>query len=272
MRPFALLVLAAACGSSQPVVMTSLASAVPALPMTPREPRALRVMSYNVNFGLAGDPEGAAAIASASPDVVLLQETDAAWEGALVAALGATYPHRRFEPPPDWPAGGMGILSKYPIVAAEVLPSTAGPFFAWRLVIDAPLGRIQLLDVHLKPPMSEGGSWVVGFFSTRDQRRSEAMQHAGALDRHLPTIIAGDFNEESSGKAITYLDEQGYVDATAQFAGTHRTWEWPAGSITLRFQLDHILYDTRLIAIAGGIVERGRSDHKPIWADFVASP
>lgn len=252
--------------------MTSLASVPPTLPATPVEPRAMRVMSYNVNFGLAGDPEGAAAIASAAPDIVLLQETDADWEAALVGALGATYPHQRFEPPPDWPAGGMGILSKYPIVSADILASTAGPFFAWRLVVDTPLGRIQLLDVHLKPPMSDSGSWVVGFFSTRNQRLSEAMQHAGSLDRSLPTIIAGDFNEESSGKALAYLDDQGYVDATVQFAGARRTWEWPVGSITLRFQLDHILYDTRLIAIAGGIVERGRSDHKPIWADFVASP
>jgi endonuclease/exonuclease/phosphatase (EEP) superfamily protein YafD len=250
--------------------MTSLASAPRALPVTPLEPAAMRVMSYNVNFGLAGDPEGAAAIASASPDIVLLQETDADWEAALVDTLGATYPHHRFEPPPDWPAGGMGILSKYPIVSADILPSIAGPFFAWRLVLDTPLGRIQLLDVHLKPPMSDSGSWVVGFFSTRDNRLSEAMQHAGSLDRSLPTIIAGDFNEESSGRALAYFDDQGYVDATAQFAGEHRTWEWPVGSITLRFQLDHILYDTRLIAIAGGIVERGRSDHKPIWADFVS--
>jgi endonuclease/exonuclease/phosphatase (EEP) superfamily protein YafD len=268
-RCLAVLALAA-CGSSQPVVMTSLASAPAALPVAPQEPRALRVMSYNVNFGLAGDPEGAAAITAAAPDIVLLQETDPGWEVALVDTLGGTYPHHRFEPPPDWPAGGMGILSKYPIVSADILPSTAGPFFAWRLVVDSPLGRIQLLDVHLKPPMSDSGSWVVGFFSTRDNRLSEAMQHAQSLDPSLPTIIAGDFNEESSGRALAYFDEQGYVDATAQFAGTRRTWEWPVGSITLRFQLDHILYDTRLIAIAGGIVERGRSDHKPIWADFVS--
>ena len=59
-----------------------------------------------------------------------------------------------------------------------------------------------------------------------------------------------------------------YTDAIAQWAGKTRTWEWPVGRLTLRFQLDHILHDARLTSSAAGIVEAGRSDHKPIWADL----
>ena len=229
--------------------------------------RALRVMSYNVNFGIAGDPEAARAIASASPDVVFLQETNDEWAGALIAAL-PQYAHHHFTPPHGWPAGGMGVLSKFPIASIEELPSVNGPFFAWRVVVDAPHGRVQVLNVHLRPPISDGGSWVVGYFTTRENRERELAWHVARLDPKLPTLVVGDFNEEGDGRAVAVLDRLGYADAIAQFARGHRTWEWPVGRITLRFQLDHVMYDTHFTAAAAGVVEGGRSDHKPVWADI----
>ena len=99
-------------------------------------PPRLRVMTYNVNFGLVGDPEGVAAVSSARPDIVVLQETNAAWERAFRAL---PYAHRRFQGPKTrWAAGGMGVLSKYPIRSIDQLDSDAGPFFAWRIIIEAP--------------------------------------------------------------------------------------------------------------------------------------
>lgn len=228
----------------------------------------LRVMSYNVNFGIPGDPAGIAAIADAKPDLVFLQETNPGWEAALVRDLGERYPHRRFTDPPTWPAGGMGLLSRFPIVSLETLPSHGGPFFAWRVVVDTSLGWIQVLNVHLRPPMSDGGSWVVGFFSTRDDRLREIQYHLEALQPSLPTLIVGDFNEELEGLAIQHLRARGYADAIATHHGDQPTWAWPVGSITLRFQLDHLLHDERWIAVRAAIVDAGRSDHRPIWADL----
>src|SRR5688572_6407120 len=83
-------------------------AAPPARPATDQ----LRVMSYNVNFGIAGDPSTIEAIAAVNADIVLLQETNAEWESAIVGRLGERYPHRRFDPPTDWVAGGLGILSR----------------------------------------------------------------------------------------------------------------------------------------------------------------
>lgn len=230
-------------------------------------PQALRVMSYNVNFGLAGDPAGADAIASASPDVVFLQETNDDWEALLVARLPG-FAFHRFGPPKRLPAGGMGVLSRYPIASIEELDSVGGPFFAWRVVVDAPGGPLQVLDVHLRPPMSDSGSWVVGYFSTREDREHEIAWHVSRLDPKLPTLVVGDFNEEGDGRAVTVVKDRGFTDAIAQFAGATRTWEWPVGRFMLQFQLDHLLYDDRFVARAAGIVEAGRSDHKPIWADL----
>jgi len=255
-----------ACRNTTPVTVPSLSTGPGPMPVPMREKSSLRVMSYNVNFGVAGDPAAVAAIASAKPQIVLLQETNEVWEQTLVA--GSSYKHHRFAPPKELPAGGLGVLSRYPIVTIEELPSVGGPFFAWRVVIDTPSGRIQILNLHLRPPMSDGGSWVVGYWSTRETREQEIAWHLERLDPELPTLLAGDFNEEPDGRAMTYATDRGYTDAIAQFAKGRQTWHWPVGSITLRFQLDHIMYDTRFMAVAGGIVEAGNSDHRPVWADF----
>lgn len=226
-------------------------------------------MSYNLNFGVAGDESNIAAIDHAKADIVFLQETNAEWEAALVGALGERYPHRRFDPPTDWVAGGMGVLSKHPIVKLDTLTAPKAPFFAWRAVLDTPLGRIQVFNLHLRPPMSDGGSWVVGYWSTREDRLREIQYHLEALDPKLPTILLGDFNEErENGRALALLEERGFADAIGQFLGTTRTWEWPVKGFTLKFQLDHIMHDAHFVPTAAAIVEAGRSDHKPIWADF----
>jgi endonuclease/exonuclease/phosphatase (EEP) superfamily protein YafD len=239
-----------------------------------REPGApakgqLRVVSYNVNFGLAGDPKGVRAIGPILGDIVFLQETNKEWEDAFVDAFGRRYPHHRFTHPKEWPAGGMGVLSRYPIESIDELPSVGGFFFAWRVVLATNLGRIQVLSVHLRPPMSDGGSWVVGYFSTRENRLEEIEHHVAALDKKLPTLIVGDFNEESDGLALRRLDELGFGDATAQFNPKKPTWHWALSSgMTLRFQLDHMLHDVHFVPVASRIVEAGESDHVPIWTDF----
>src|SRR5262249_6918015 len=155
--------------------------------------------------------------------------------------------HHRFAPPHDWPAGGMGVMSRWPIARVDELPPPPGePFFAWRIVIDAPGGQVQLLDVHLRPPMSDDGSWIKGYFTTRGDREREAQAHVAALDRlsatrcgvaartgeagpcdpKLPTIIAGDFNEEDDGLAHAVFRGRGFSDALAQFHADALTWHW----------------------------------------------
>lgn len=257
MRLLVLAGLVAACGPETAPVAA------------PERPGVVRVLSYNVNFGLAGDQAGVQAVSDAAADVVFLQETNAAWEAALTRALAKRYPHRRFTPPADWPAGGMGVMSRFPIVALEELPPAGGPFFAWRVVLETNVGRIQVLNVHLRPPMSDGGSWVIGYFSTRESRLQEIEAHARSLAPSLPTLVVGDFNEEADGLAVQALAKRGFVDAVATQHGNAPTWHWPLRGITLKFQLDHLMHDARLVATTSTIVAAGRSDHFPIWADFV---
>src|SRR5215216_3153248 len=93
------------------VLLIGCASGGDPTPTAPDAPR-LRLLTYNMNFGIAGDRSGVDAITSAAPDIAVLQETNAEWEAALVG----TYPHHRFQgPKTEWVAGGMGVLSKWPI-------------------------------------------------------------------------------------------------------------------------------------------------------------
>jgi endonuclease/exonuclease/phosphatase family metal-dependent hydrolase len=270
MKRLLALVTLVGCHNDTPVTVPSLSSAPSpmAVPARTGEPEVIRVMSYNVNFGVAGDPEGAQAIAQGHPDVVFLQETNDAWARSLTAAFPDAATRWRSPRDDEWPAGGMGVISKFPIVSIDELsPPKDAPFFAWRVVLDIRGQRVQFLDVHLRPPMSDDGSWIKGYWTTRGVRHDELAMHLEKLDKKLPTMIVGDFNEEGDGQAIGYARDRGFVDAIAAYAGDRTTWSWPVGSITQRFQLDHILVDERVNAHAAGIIEAGRSDHKPVWAD-----
>ena len=84
----------APCSLSAGVIAVLLAGCSPA----PRPVRApgteptLRVMTYNVNFGIPGDGPTLAAIEAGKADVVFLQEVNTGWERALRARFAAVVP------------------------------------------------------------------------------------------------------------------------------------------------------------------------------------
>ncbi len=228
-------------------------------------PPPLRVMTYNVNYGIAGDAETLAVIADEDADVVLLQETTEAWEAALRSSLGARYPHLGFHH--CCGAGGLGVLSKVPFDAYEVLaPPDGGWFPAWRVVIRTQAGDLQALNVHLRPQLSESGSFLGGVFTTPAVRRAEIEAYFPALDRELPTIVAGDFNENGRGGAIRFLEDTGWSTAVPAASGATPTWRWQTSIGEIREQLDHVVVDPRIEVLDVRVVERGRSDHLPVVA------
>lgn len=234
-------------------------------------PKLLRVATFNVNFGLAGDPATLAAIGATGAEIVLLQETSRAWERAIEAdaKLSARYPHRRFYVTPGWPAGGMAFLSRYPLRAARRSPSAVGWFDAHRVVAQTPHGPVLLINLHLKPPVSASGSVISGYFSTPKERRREMRGHLALFDPKLPTIVAGDFNEQRGG-GLGMLGGLKFGDAIRAHGGTSSTpptWRWKVGPLTLRQQLDHILYDRRRFdCLKARVLKLGRSDHLPVVA------
>jgi endonuclease/exonuclease/phosphatase (EEP) superfamily protein YafD len=223
-------------------------------------------MTYNVNFGLGGDPETLAVIAGARTDLVVLQETTPDWEQALRARLGAEYPYMAFRH--CCRAGGLGVLSRYPFDEREYLVPKHGWFPAWRLVVHSAIGELQVLAVHLRPPVSDSGSVLSGYFSTPATREAEIEAHFPHLDRALPTLVAGDFNEGAGGRAVAFLERRGFRSVLPELGGAQDTWRWNTSIGTVRAQLDHLMYDHRLVALRAAVVPRGGSDHYPIIGVF----
>jgi endonuclease/exonuclease/phosphatase (EEP) superfamily protein YafD len=225
----------------------------------------IRVMTYNVNYGLAGDDETLAAIRRGGADVVLLQETNAAWERVLRGALARDYLHMDFRH--CCTAGGLAVLSRHPFTDGGYLPARSGWFPAWRVIVRAPVGELQLLNVHLRPQIGDDGSVVSGVLSTPPVRVQEMVGFYPELQPALPTIVAGDFNESRSGGAVAFLEERGFRNALPQMDGPQSTWRWPTSLGEIRLQLDHLVY-RRLRLVHGEVVEAGRSDHLPVVGVF----
>jgi endonuclease/exonuclease/phosphatase (EEP) superfamily protein YafD len=225
------------------------------------------VITFNVNYALAEDEPtiNAVAGAGADADVIFLQETTPAWEAALRPRLSASHPHIEFRHHDG--AGGLAVLSRLPVKQFEYLPAVDW-FPAARVVLDTGFGPLQVLSVHLRPPISDRGSVVSGYFGTPPVRKWEFETFAAALDPDIPTLVVGDFNENDGGRALHWLRGRGMRSALPQFQPYARTWRWQTSLVTLHGRYDHIVYDPRLEPLSVHVSRTGRSDHLPVVGVF----
>lgn len=248
----------------------SIACSAPArVPASPQPgERTLRVVSYNVNFGLAGDPDTRQAVYAHDADVIVLQETTPRWEYELRGhPASAGYPHMHFTHSRG--AGGQAILSRLPIVDVEVLsPPDDGWFPALRAVIDVGGHDVQLLGLHLRPPVSDTGSYISGYWNNDRIHGAEIAAYWAALEPHMPTVVLGDFNESADGAAIEWLEAKGLRNTVPQFAPGAHTWRWKTWAGRITHDLDHVLHSAELRLLNARVAERGRSDHLPVVVDL----
>lgn len=248
-RPLALLI----------VMLTSTAAPAAA------EPTALRVMSYNVNYANPDVAGSMDAIAAEDPDVVLLQEIDRDWQTALEKRFKKAYPHHVFRLHSRSP-GGLGVLSKVPITDEELVPAPPDTWFpAQRLVVDGPFGKVQMLNVHLRPAIDRG-SWIIGYQTTPPLRLKQAKAFHPKLAAGIPTIVAGDFNELPSGLAIEFLAKQGLTRVPTKGPTTWHHSKMIKGVRVsmLSMDIDHFLVDGSLVASDAKVIDAGASDHRPV--------
>lgn len=260
--PFlSVLFLAAACLSGCAAAARVPQAAPPGQPT-------LRVMTYNINFGGRGDPQALAAVRSGDADVVFLQETTPTWERAFRRGFSAQYPHQRWLHVRGG-AGGMAVLSKHPF-ALKAIPAGPGWFDALSAEVATPIGPIEVLAVHLRPPVSDGGSFISGHFTTPAIRKGELQHHARHLTGAAPLIVVGDFNEDDDGSGVAWIRKaKGLTNALMAFDPDAETWRWPTWAMDLSDTFDHILYDRRLTCLNARVIQAGRSDHLPVVAEFV---
>lgn len=223
------------------------------------------VATYNVHADMAGDRATLFALRSLDADMVFLQEATTEWEDVVRRELGDVYPHISFRACDDR-FGGLAILSRTPFGGGVMLDADAGPFPAWLIKVETPIGLLQILNLHLFPPVRwrERGWWRA-YVDSQDVHLREVQGFLVRLDPRAPTLIVGDFNEAAAGKAVSWLIDRGFVAALDPATPTWR-WQTEVGPIT--WQLDHILYRGPLSVVASRVVRAGNSDHWPVIAAF----
>lgn len=226
----------------------------------------LTVMTYNVNFGLAGDASTLEALVGSKADLVFLQETTPEWEAIVRPVTKKAWPYQTWHHSAG--AGGLAVLAKRPFEVKAVLPNPGRWFPALHVVAKTALGEVQALVVHLRPPVDDAGSFVSGYFTTGPARRAEVDTFLAALVPALPTLVVGDFNEGTSGPAVQSLETHGLRSVLPEFHPDAKTWGWDVGSVHLSAQLDHITYGTGLEPLDAHVLAGGRSDHQPVIAAF----
>lgn len=225
------------------------------------------VATYNVNFGMPRALDAVAAIRATGADLVCLQETSPDWELLIRSHLPNVYPHMMFKH--VGAAGGQAILAKAPFEEIVYDRPAAGWFPGWVVRARTALGDVQVLNVHLRPPLREDGGVSAGvYLKTRDTRRSEIEALYSHLDPQQPALVMGDFNEGDGGLAVSYLKDKQFGDALPQFAPWAHTWRWRVGLVTLTDRFDHILYSAHLECLHASVLNQGASDHLPVVARF----
>lgn len=159
------------------------------------------------------------------------------------------------------------MLSKVKITEESLWAAPVGTgacFPAQRMVVESPLGPLQILNVHLRPQL-DGGSWVRGFATTPAVRRAEIEAHWKHVDPTLRTIVAGDFNEDpASGRAVEFLTRAGL---TRVVTTGPRTWHFDD---FFQLDIDHVMIDSGLVASDAHVIDPGRSDHRPVVVTLAA--
>ena len=264
------------------------------------------IMNYNVNYVFAkGGVEDAnavkimEAIGSISADIVCLQETHKGYESLIVSKFGENYPHRHFYH--SGAAGGIATLSKYPIEKTLVLDNDVhikgrfaffffkfnckshiyGASSSWFKILVCVLNvdgeRVQVVNVHLRPPVEDSGKAYLWTMRTTSSIRKMEVEY---MLKRLPenpsevaTFIVGDFNENDGYSALEELKKGGFADALQEYCPKVHTHWW----ILFKFykllsRLDHSFYNKTIKALSCEVVEGyegNASDHLPIVTTFV---
>jgi endonuclease/exonuclease/phosphatase family metal-dependent hydrolase len=240
-------------------------------PQAPNGPH-LRVLTYNVNWGAPRPDLAVRIIREAGADVVCLQETTPQWEQFLRRELSRDYPFASFRNSENRMGGGLAFLAKKPASEIAYIRSDTGWFDGWIMAFRTALGRVQVLNVHLRPPVSDRGSWVSGYFATGDDRVREMERFYERRRPELPMLVVGDFNDSQNSPVIQWLEDKGMVNALPAFDRRSPTWQWRTSLLTLSRRMDHIVHSRELQCCFARVIRDGASDHFPVEAVFVKPP
>lgn len=231
------------------------------------------MMTFNVGNGLAHPSRLVRLLHQVGVDIVGLQELAPAQAEAIARELSDRYPYQVLNP---HGFAGKGLLSRYPVLAAEQLalyPDRPD----LRVVVDVDGIRLTVLVAHPPPPRLQRSGIR---FDPATVRQLDALARLAV--EHAPTVLLGDLNLTHRNPAYARFAAAGLADAFA-VAGTGRGWTLPRRvgqaasfdhglhALPLRpvARVDYIWYTSALQAEAAWVGPDGGSDHLPVLARLV---
>lgn len=242
-------------------------------PLEPRDPDPgsvhFVVQTYNIQDTSSGDPITLEAIGAANADVVCLQEVTPLWESDIRSRYSKMYPYMLFHSLDG--SEGLGFMSKQPLHDLGFHEEVHGWHPAWHALVDMAMGPLQLLNVHLRSMFSGRSSAGTAYLSTSADHLEEVQAFSAACEHGMPTLVAGDFNEEPDGSAVSYMESRGFQDALPLFHPGQPTWHDPP-AWQVEQTIDQIMFDHSFIPLNSWVEDIGHSDHIPVLAHLEFAP
>lgn len=225
----------------------------------------LRVASYNTFIQAPGVSHVVELVRVEQPDIVLVQEVQPLRADQLRAQLGDVLPYVSFEPREAGRIGGVGVLSRFPILEERRLEPLPGARPTSVVVVDIDGRPVQVVSVHLTSPcLFCGGSVLERQAFEASMRYEETRAVIAELDPELPVILGGDLNSTRRSDPYRLLAASGFRDPQIE-AGSGPGFTWPDGSGPF-FRIDWIM--VRGLTPVGAWVGPPRgSDHRPVVVD-----
>jgi endonuclease/exonuclease/phosphatase (EEP) superfamily protein YafD len=249
----------------------------------------LRVMTWNIKYGLHGTPAQQALrrdIDAYTPDVVMFQDATNMVNGPLAGYFRQWYLHSQ---------GQFVIASRFPLSGAQALPIELpwGRHTCMRYQLRAGSTDVTLYNVHFESPRV--GLSAVTSSGRRPSHLPMAIQRfeqnvltrlvQGRIVREFirrergPVILAGDLNSPDASLVCAGLREIGLHDA---FREGGRGYGYTYGHFLLQHRLpwlrsswmriDHIMMNSRFRTVRCWTGTGDASDHRPVIADLILKP
>jgi endonuclease/exonuclease/phosphatase (EEP) superfamily protein YafD len=220
---------------------------------------AMRAVTMNIHSPNRDHGRVVRFIRSTDPDLLLLNEINRRWTGAL-RVLEDAYPHRIIKPRED--DFGIALFSKLELdnpdivyVGNAAVPSvTAG--------VETGNGGFTILGMHPLPPLTRQ------YFALRN-RQLEGMARF-ARRTASPLLVLGDLNVTPWSRHFTKsLRAAGLLDS-ARGRGVQTTW--PTFAFWMRIPIDHCLHAPAIRVHRRWTGPDVGSDHYPLIVDFSPPP
>ncbi len=243
---------------------------------------ALKVMTFNIWFENNQTDVIEKYIASANPDLILIQEITNQYANEGIKALQTTYPYQVYE---RFRTGDL-ILSKFPFV--EQSDFALGKDIAFdhqRVVLDVSGQKIAVYNIHLPYPLLGASRihtrfWYLNAASGwNDKPRNQ--QAAELLDKvrgeRLSYIVGGDFN--TSSQSGTYDMLAAVMRDSWREAGWGLGATWPNALVAglpsfvpPMIKIDYLWHSYGVETLEAHVGPALTSDHLPYMATFDIMP